>query len=439
MTTTQPIANPSTCVVLVPIGGAVDAGCDDGLRELEKRGYKVWRVRGYSAIDAARNQMASDAIAQGFAELMWIDSDIAFDPNDVDRLRTHNLTITCGIYPKKGPRQFACEFLPGTPGIRFGRHGGLVEIRYCGFGFTHTRREVYQTVHKQLALPICNRRFESPLVPFFAPMAVSEPTGPWAISEDYAFCERAKRCGFRVVADSTIRLWHVGAYRYGWEDAGSSKDRYGDYAFYMAGAEPGELLPAIPPPTPAPASGYTEDWFTNHEQLWERILAPLMGKAVHALEVGAFEGRSSVWLLDHVLTHPDATLTWIDTFAGGSEHAGLDLSGLETRFRANTARFGTKMSGHVGRSQDVLRGMSGEQFDLVYIDGSHEAPDVLMDAMLAWPLLKPGGLLGFDDYQWQGAKEPEHCPALAIDAFCSVMRGRYDEIHRGVQLWVQKS
>ena len=65
----------SRCVVLVPVGGALDPDCEDALRELERRGYAVWRVRGYSAIDAARNQMASDALAQGFDELMWIDSD----------------------------------------------------------------------------------------------------------------------------------------------------------------------------------------------------------------------------------------------------------------------------------------------------------------------------------------------------------------------------
>src|SRR5579884_851761 len=60
----------SHCVVLVPVGGPIDPDCEDGLRELERRGYAVWRVRGYSAIDAARNQMASDALAQGFDELM---------------------------------------------------------------------------------------------------------------------------------------------------------------------------------------------------------------------------------------------------------------------------------------------------------------------------------------------------------------------------------
>ena len=108
----------------MPVGGAIDPACDDALRELERRGHPVWRVRGYSAVDAARNQMATDALAQGFDELMWIDADIVFHPDDVERLRTHNLPFTCGLYPKKGPRQFACEFLPGTPSVRFGKNGG---------------------------------------------------------------------------------------------------------------------------------------------------------------------------------------------------------------------------------------------------------------------------------------------------------------------------
>ncbi len=80
----------------------------------------MWKYHRYSAVDAARNQMAADALAAGFDELMWVDSDVAFDPADVARLRTHGLPFTCGLYPKKGPRQFACELLPGTPAVRFG-------------------------------------------------------------------------------------------------------------------------------------------------------------------------------------------------------------------------------------------------------------------------------------------------------------------------------
>jgi predicted O-methyltransferase YrrM len=191
-------------------------------------------------------------------------------------------------------------------------------------------------------------------------------------------------------------------------------------------------------PTPPAGGGYTHDWFTRHVPLWSRLLAPLAGRPIRALEVGVFEGRSAAWLLGNVLTHPASELVCVDTFQGSTEHAGLDLSGLEARFRANVAPFGAKAVVRAGRSQDVLRRLGGEPFDLVHVDGSHEAADVLADAVLAWALLKPGGLLIFDDYQWREFPEPERCPAVAVDGFLAAHRGRYREVHRGYQLWVEK-
>jgi hypothetical protein len=223
----------SRCVVLVPVGGAIDPGCDEALGELERRGYPVWRVRGYSAIDAARNQMATDALAQGFDELMWIDADVVFRPDDVDRLRGHGLPLVCGLYAKKSRREFACHFLPGTTEVLFGPDGGVIEILYCGFGFTLTRRELYETMRRQLRLPECNQRFGSLLVPYFAPLVVQDGAGAWYLAEDYAFCERARQCGARVMADMTVRLWHVGSYRFSWEDAGSDKERFAHYTFHL--------------------------------------------------------------------------------------------------------------------------------------------------------------------------------------------------------------
>jgi hypothetical protein len=40
------------------------------------------------------------------------------------------------------------------------------------------------------------------------------------------------------MADTTIRLWHVGTYRYGWEDAGRDVERFGDYTFHVTDATP---------------------------------------------------------------------------------------------------------------------------------------------------------------------------------------------------------
>jgi hypothetical protein len=230
------VSSTSRCVILVPVGGAIDPGCEDALRELERRGYAVWRVRGYAAIDAARNQMANDALAQGFDELMWIDSDIVFDPDDVDKLRRHNLPLVCGIYPKKACRQFACAFLPETRQILFGTRGDIMEILYCGFGFVLTRRVLYETMHQKLGLTACNQRFQMPLVPYFTPMVAGEGEQAWLLGEDYSFCERARRCGFRILADTTVRLWHVGSYRYGWEDAGRDVERFNDYTFAVTEA-----------------------------------------------------------------------------------------------------------------------------------------------------------------------------------------------------------
>ncbi len=429
------LTDPSRCVVLMPVGGAIDAGCEAGLRELEHRGYPVRRIRGYSQIDIARSQMATDALADGFEELMWIDSDVAFDPNDVEKLRGHGRPFTCGLYPKKGQRQFANNFLPGTNKVRFGPLGGLIDILYCGFGFTHVRREVFEVVRR--SLDECNRGFRIPLIPYFAPLVVADGHGdPWYLGEDFAFCERARQAGFTVQADTTIRLWHVGSYRYGWEDAGRDVQRFADYSFHLSDADTRspEPVPTFVPP----ASRFTEDWFSRHIPVWSELLAPLKDRECHALEIGVYEGRSSVWLLENILTHPASTLTVVDTFAGGVEHADTDLTDLETRFKVNTAAHAAKLLMRKGRSEEKLRELPREQFDFISIDGSHAAADVLSDAVLSWSLLKPGGLICFDDYEWWIDAAPESSPKLAIDAFLATMRGRCELVRKGWQVWVRK-
>jgi len=118
----------SNCVIVVPCGEAIAPSCEQALRILEARGYTVRRVRGFSRIDVARNCIASTAIQDGFAETLWIDSDMGFDPDDVEKLRGQQLHVICGVYRKKGKREFTCKFLPETRNIQFGKGGGLLEI-----------------------------------------------------------------------------------------------------------------------------------------------------------------------------------------------------------------------------------------------------------------------------------------------------------------------
>lgn len=44
------------------------------------------------------------------------------------------------------------------------------------------------------------------------------------------------------------------------------------------------------------------------------------------------------------------------------------------------------------------------------------AENVLTDAVMSWPLLKVGGVIAFDDYEW-GDGRTLKAPKQAIDAF----------------------
>lgn len=226
----------ASCQILALALTPPQARCEEGLKELERQGYPVRRIRGFSAIDQGRNQAASDALWDGFAETMWIDPDIGFQLADVERLRAHSLPISCGLYPQTRGRSLACHVLPGAKKITFGQGGGLLEIKYAAAGFLHVRREAYQTIRDRLALPLCNTRFGRGIWPFFQPLIATDersPAPPHYLTEDYAFSHRARQAGLKIMADTSIRLWRLGAYSYGWEDAGSEPPRHDTFHFHV--------------------------------------------------------------------------------------------------------------------------------------------------------------------------------------------------------------
>ena len=76
------------------------------------------------------------------------------------------------------------------------------------------------------------------MVPYFQPLAKPHHEGYWYLAEDYAFCERARRCGLKIFADTRIRLTHYGSYGYSWEEAGIEPKRYAIFRYHLSGTEP---------------------------------------------------------------------------------------------------------------------------------------------------------------------------------------------------------
>ena len=232
---------PARTVVLVPYLTHIEPACERGLREAEAAGFEVRRFPASAAIDRSRGDLAHAALVDGADALVWIDSDVAFTVAELTALCAHRLPVVAGLYPKKGVRDFAVHLEPGTAELGVGESGGLYDVRYVGAGFLYTERVVFDDVRRHFGLPVCNTRFGAPTVPYFLPMVVADPDGGagayWYLGEDYAFCERARQAGHKIVVDTTLRLGHVGKYTYGWEDAGQAIPRvtgatfrYGEHA-----------------------------------------------------------------------------------------------------------------------------------------------------------------------------------------------------------------
>lgn len=190
---------------------------------------------------------------------------------------------------------------------------------------------------------------------------------------------------------------------------------------------------------------FTKDWFNWAPEVWQQLIPHLPGQpgSRHFLEIGSFEGRSAVWVMENMMQEGDFIFC-IDTWEGGEEHGEEDMPTVFERFKSNTAIAKDKTGVVRGYARstsvkELASSLSDEiLYDFIYIDGSHIAKDVLTDACMAWPLLKPKGMMVFDDYMWGNPRDILHRPKPAIDAFCNLFAEEADIVHVGYQLVVRK-
>ena len=191
-----------------------------------------------------------------------------------------------------------------------------------------------------------------------------------------------------------------------------------------------------------PNTTFTPGWssyqnIVNRAKDWQKHVVPsLVGKPVKWLELGSYEGRSALWTLDNILTHPDSSITCVDIFKGE----------YEATFDANIATHSRAKSVHKIK-RDCFSTLAelayyDFKFDGIYVDADHQAKAALTEAAMCWPLLKKGGFLIFDDYPWQH-KTPEDQktklpPKPGIDAFLECWQYELRLLHKEWQVIVQK-
>ncbi|KAJ3860292.1 glycosyltransferase family 8 protein [Lentinula novae-zelandiae] len=180
----------------------------------------------------------------------------------------------------------------------------------------------------------------------------------------------------------------------------------------------------------------TQDWFSHNIPHWRNLFPFITSPRPRILEIGSWEGRSAVFLLQNICGEGTdmGMAVCIDHFdlfrtSAGRErfrkiNHNLSLTGKPFRV---LPQFSVPALMNL-LEKEILKeeSLGNAGFDWIYIDGSHEADDTFLDGELAWRLARKGAIFIFDDYHWD--KEPEdskHHPKKGIDTFLDLHRGEY--------------
>lgn len=151
---------------------------------------------------------------------------------------------------------------------------------------------------------------------------------------------------------------------------------------------------------------FRRDYVAGRTMVWSELFKDMRDTTSGVLEIGSKEGRSALFWLEFFSA---AHLTCVDLFP---EEDGA-------RFDRNLAGYGSRLRKIAGTSIKALGLLREENavFDFIYVDGSHQRDDVMIDCLGAWRLLRAGGVMLMDDYTWK----PENLDAMrvapAVDTF----------------------
>lgn len=158
-------------------------------------------------IQRARNDLIAIAIEAQVDDLIWIDSDIQWEPEWLFRLLSYPVDVVGGTYPKKSDdEQYPVQVLGKS--IPVHQKTGLLEVDGLGTGFLRLSRKALQALWE-------NSR----------PYTSNGKSGRWicevligddgeVVGEDIVLCRKLQALGYKIYLDAEMTCTHVGQKRY---------------------------------------------------------------------------------------------------------------------------------------------------------------------------------------------------------------------------------
>jgi hypothetical protein len=201
----------------LPIYGSIDPNffratlqfCQDA-----KIPCQIGDLCGDSAIGRARNSITKQFLNSDCTDLLFIDTDLVYSSEHIQRIITHDVDVIGGLYPKKDPRSLQWvlntmdTYAPPLP-------QGIQEVKYVGTGFMRIRRGVFEKMLQSFGREIhytSDHDHKTTEWDFWHMGVYEYPDGHRRfLSEDWWFCQMWRDLGGKVFVDNHIILRHSGS------------------------------------------------------------------------------------------------------------------------------------------------------------------------------------------------------------------------------------
>lgn len=182
---------------------------------------------------------------------------------------------------------------------------------------------------------------------------------------------------------------------------------------------------------------YNYNWFLNSE-IFKHITDYLDNeKENNILEIGCFEGLSSVYFADNLLNHEASSMICVDPFLSihGNDHENLLKNNVEENFdfNINTCNNSNKINIQKVTSDEFFKN-NDKYFNFIYIDGCHDPNFIIRDMKNSFKFLKKNGIMWMDDYLGGDGIKIK----TMMNTFLKEYKGQYHLIHMGYQLAIKK-
>lgn len=351
----------------------------------------VWEyLPGCCYLPPARNKLIQKFRDTDYTDFIFLDADLAWYPQAMLQLLSHDADIVCGAYPLKDDTGGYPVYMKQDAQGRYivDDQTGLMEAHYAPTGFMRIRRQVFDRFHAHFPDIYVDEwrdgKIEGTFLNFFDTVYKDRR---W-FGEDVNFCYQWQEAGGKILVDPHLDLWHYGM-----------KAWQGNYGKFLGIKRNGN------PNHPYPGNDI-EGWMTLEEQRW---LFDRASQIKSVAEIGCWKGRSTHAIVSgckgqiHCID-PWLPITWVSGFGDDTQEKA------DTRFRefcTNITAIDPTTEDRVTISRmgsvEASKTVPDRSVDMVFIDGDHVMESVIQD-ICHW-LPKVRKLICGHDYDYAGWPE----------------------------------